>query len=186
MALCCALLLAGGAKAEIVQELAKAADWELVKVEDPFAEIAVQCQIRTRTIKSGGRRERPLIIFDLTSRRIAVRPDIGLQGSIMANRALQGRTGDRGGRHPVKMKHAIRIDAGKLYTISAVATGSGSLEVHFDSAVYDALSQEVMNGKVLHYLWWVASSRKGFKFQLDGLRQLFPTARKECPKLKKT
>lgn len=186
VALCCGLFLIGGANAEQVRELAKTDNWVLVMVEDPFAEISRQCQIRTRTIESGGRRERPLIIFDLTSRRIAVRPDKTLQGSVLANRAFQGGTGDRGGSHTVRVDHGMRVDGGQRHIVRTEEDGAGNLEVYFDGGVFTALADEVSNGTVLHYLWAVATSRKAFEFPLDGLRKLLPTARKECAKLKQS
>ena len=68
--------------AEELRVIASSADWQVVMMDDPFADPPQQCQVRTRTANSGGRRERPLIIFDVTSQRITVRPDMALQGSI--------------------------------------------------------------------------------------------------------
>lgn len=179
---CLGWLTSKGASAEQIRELAQSADWQLVKVDDPFAETPIQCQIRTRTVQAGGRRERPLIIFDVTSQRIIVRPDRGLQGSVQANRALKGDTGDRGGRQEVVVRHGIRIDGGKLHSVEVRDEGANTLEVNFDKQVYAALANEAREGKTIYYLWAVATSRKAFEFPLDGLRQLLPTARQECAK----
>jgi hypothetical protein len=162
------------------ESLAQSQDWELVRVEDPFADNPLQCQIRTRTVRSGGRRERPLIIFDLTSERIVVRPDMLLAGSVEANRALKGDTGDSGGRYEVVIRHGIRIDGGKLYSLTVRDNGSGAIEANFDHEIYSALAREVRDGTKIFYLWSIESSRKAFDFPLDGLRQLFPTAREQC------
>jgi len=175
-------LTSRGASAQQIRELAQSADWQLVKVDDPFAETPIQCQIRTRTVQAGGRRERPLIIFDVTSERIIVRPDMALQGSVQANRALKGDTGDQGGRQPVVIRHGIRIDGGKLYSVDVRDEGANTLEVNFDRQVYAALAREAREGTTIYYLWAVATSRKAFEFPLDGLRQLLPTAREQCAK----
>jgi hypothetical protein len=176
----CAVALSQGATAEEATVLAKSKDWELLKVEDPFAEKSVQCQIRTLTVLKGGRRDRPLIIFDLTSARIVVRPDMVLQGSVQANRKLQGDTGDMGGRHEVVIRHGIRVDGNKLHSITVRDTGSGTMEARFDREVYSSLADEVRTGTKIFYLWAIDSARKAFDFPLDGLRELFPTARSQC------
>jgi hypothetical protein len=170
------------ADAEELRELANSADWQLVMADDPFADPPTQCQIRTRTAQSGGRRERPLIIFDVGSQQITVRPDIALQGSVRANRRLQGDTGEQGGQHRVLVRHGIRIDGGKLYNVDVRDEGANAMEVHFAGSAYAGIVGEARQGTTLHYLWAVQTSRRSFQFPLDGLRVLLPTAREVCAK----
>jgi hypothetical protein len=182
-ALSVGLAAASAQKGAHAQQVRGSDDWELVKVEDPFAEKSIQCQIRNRTVNDSGRRERPLIIFDLTSSRIVVRPDIALQGSVRANRALKGDTGDRGGHQEVLIRHGIRIDGNKLHSIEVRDDGSGSLEASFNSEVFAALSREAIGGQKIFYLWSVESSRRAYEYSIGALRQLIPNARDECARL---
>jgi hypothetical protein len=177
---CCGVATPRASEAEELRELASSADWQLVMAEDPFADPPTQCQIRTRTANSGGRRERPLIIFDVTSHRITVRPDMALQGSVQANRRLQGDTGDQGGQHQVAVRHGIRVDSGKLYTLETRDLGSNTMEIQFDSATYDGISAAAREGTTLTYLWQIETSRRAFQFPLDGVRVLLPKARESC------
>jgi hypothetical protein len=178
----CGALQDAAASAQTVQTLAETKDWELVLTNDPFARVSRQCQVRTRTEKVGGRRERPLIVIDVTSRQIVVRPDITLQGAVQANRALQGDTGDRGGRHTVAIRHGLRVDDAPLHSVEMVDDGSGSLEARFDTPAYEALAAEIRTGKTLFYLWELASSRQAYEFPLAGTDRLLPSAHAECGK----
>ena len=177
---CWAVLAPQAAEAEDLRELASSADWQLVMADDPFADPPTQCQIRTRTAQSGGRRERPLIIVDVGSRRITVRPDLALQGSVQANRRLQGDTGDQGGQHLVVVRHGIRIDGGRLYTVDTRDEGSNTMDVRFEGPAYAGIVEEARNGTTLYYLWAIQTSRKSFEFPLDGMRALLPKAREVC------
>jgi hypothetical protein len=179
-ALAMGLAAASAQRGAHAQQVRGSDDWELVKVEDPFAEKSIQCQIRTRSPNDSGRRERPLIIFDLTSSRIVVRPDMAFQGSVRANRALKGDTGDRGGNQIVLIRHGIRVDGNKLHSIEIQDDGSGSLEASFNSEVFAALSREAAQGNKIFYLWSVESSRRAYEFSIDALRRLLPNARQEC------
>lgn len=176
----CGALAPRIASAEELRVIASSADWQVVMADDPFADPPQQCQVRTRTANAGGRRERPEIIFDVTSQRITVRPDLVLQGSLQANRRLQGDSGDQGGQHQVAVRHGIRVDGGKLYSLETRDLGSNNMDVQFGSDVYAGIAAAAREGKTLNYLWSIETSRRAFQFPLDGLRVLLPDARASC------
>ena len=171
----------GAVAAEDPQVLSSDQGWQLVRIEDPFAKKSRQCHIRSVTDIEGGRRERPLVIVDLTSRRIEVRPETTFLGAVELNRALQGGRGDSPGRHGVEVEQGLRVDDGEIHAVRTVDDGATTLNAVFEGPDYEALLPAMRSGRVVHYLWAVKTSRKAFTLPLDGLGRLWEQAQEACP-----
>jgi len=78
------------------------------------------------------------------------------------------------------VRHGIRVDGGKLYTVDTRDLGSNTMEVQFGSEAYAGIAAAAHDGKTLNYLWSIETSRRAFQFPLDGLRALLPDAGASC------
>lgn len=181
------VLLAGMPTASFAEtrSLARSGEWELLMVEDPFADPKKACVLQSLADgPQGARRTRPRIRVPLGEDALFIDPTVTLTQAIrLHRRVVEFRDGYNDDRFTPanQVQHRLRVDEGEVHTTVIQDPDFGAWEVHEYLNSTADLVASMGSGRVLYYQWSMGPASETFEFALDGFVEMTRKAAETCP-----
>ncbi|MEH6813685.1 MAG: hypothetical protein V7677_14215 [Motiliproteus sp.] len=186
-----AAILCGNAAAAVSPKektLGQSGIWQVVAVNDPFAEKSSGCRIQSRTVgEEGGRRKEARIRIDVNESTVFVDSNINLKRVIMAGRHIIQERNSGIQYNPERFNpdnilyHTFRIDDGYILEQSVQDPDFGEWAVHTDIKDFDRAINNLSNGKMLFYKWELENGSQVFEYDLAGFKEMLQLYKQKCP-----
>ena len=149
--------------------LARAGEWELLLVEDPFGDPQRICTARSRSLRPiDDPRTRPRL------RLIAGTSQLFIDPTVELTKAMRS-----GPSH--ELHHQLRVDDGEIFQASINTPDLAPWAVHKSIERTPQLVKEMRDGRSLFYQWKLGEASETFTIRLDGLGTVLKQASGKCP-----
>jgi hypothetical protein len=139
------------------RSLARSGEWELLMVEDPFADPKKACVRQSLSDgPQGGRRTRPRIRVPLGKAALSIDPTVTLTHAIRLHRKVVDIRDDSSGERFMpanEVRHRLRVDEGEVHATVIQDPEFGTWEVQEYLGTTADLVASMATGRVLYYQW---------------------------------
>ena len=151
-----------------ISTLARAGEWELLLVEDPFGDPQRVCTAQSRSRRAtGDLRTRPRLRLIAGTSKLFIDPTVTLTEAIRLAPSQE-------------LHHQLRVDDGEIFEASINTPDLAPWALHKTIERTPQLLKEMRRGRSLFYRWKLGQASETFTIRLDGLSTVLSQASGKC------